>query len=1189
MPARLFRRIQFRFSRLNKTLLLSTAVFLFAAFFIGVPAVKAQVTSCGNNTAQCGLDNTYAPYFTNFDSSSGITGGTVENATANNTIQGLAFTIDLSITTNGAEDSNQTHWDRVDNDLNAFIIKLCPQDNSGNCYLNSVTYTNRDVGNDHQIFIKNANGNYASTEHIQVSAFDSSNNLNQTNSGQTFSWNSKTGTSQLLVNTPISIAANQTYTASFWYCASGSGQKAVNAYQAAHVSTQPGVTTFGADICDGWSYFLIGSPLTFTTPATATDSQQQAQTSQQNLAKSTTTTSSEDSNLPACGLVWGQNGTINGCAAQLAYGIYELCAWIAGLLGQLFDFFIGYSLSDASYRYAFAVTGWQLVRDISNIFFILIMVWTGFSAVFDTEHSSVKSLVPQLIINALLINFSLFATRLVIDISNVTARIFYSQMVVCQESAIKANGGLCTPAQADRTGPGGYWKLSAKIVSSFDPQKLFAPNILQPPNFNASNDKISGANSVSNFSSQQVGSSASVLSERDYANYFGIICILAAIIMLLIGVMFFKTSFLFIGRVVGLYLCMIFSPFAFLSLKIPFFKKLESLRWDDWKGELTSYALLAPVFVFLLYIIYILLTSNFAAQMATVATNSNSVMEVILSIAIPMAIIYTLITKATSIAQSLSGDIGKRIQGVSGKIAGYAGAVGGIALGIATDGASLVATKSTKLTALSDAKRAELEARKAAGGPSGWAARQRLNASDWTQRQNFNLRNTGLYQKATGKLGIKTNEKFMSAIGLGKDVTKGGREAMIKASGEVTNKKIGSIKTNIEDSKVADFWKNHIGKETDKMAMAAYFAEKMKEAKTDDEKKALRKAKKEGTYKNDARYAELLTEKQKKTDETYGKVTNNKELTKALQTQYAATILRAKDPGQNPEFDIPRMGVLAGATAKAATVLGLGATGTIGGLGVLGLAAKMSIEDEGRRKAAKKFLDDSAKELKKEKEKAERAQKGDKRRKEYRANLDAQHDEVTERLEKFEKGITEALTKVVSEKVNGDTKNASKTKEEKQQMINSELARLKDDSKAASETIKEFRDNLKNTFEMINLDLNYLNGQHKDYMKEVDKIRNKIDKGGLTPEQEAEQKQLLQQAEAREKDSRKKLSAKLAEKGSVDEHYKATDPALGENLKTSKARLANQIDQAEEREQNIKKTEKAESEKPPTSKPDGSK
>ncbi len=759
MSARLFRRIKTIFSRLNKTIALTALALIGTAFLLSPIRIFAA-----NPLTKANLDAQYATYINNFSSGSGISGGTIQKSTATNTVQGLAFTINLKIALSGNGDTDEAHWDKVEkNSTQNFVIQVCENSNTNNCWLNTVLFDLKDPnpGNDKLfIYAKSTEGNYVDNLTVPVSAFaaDGSN---------VYTYNPSANTASSVSN--ISFKQGDSLTASLWYCATGDGSDAVSTYQSNKIATT-NPATFGS-VCGGASFFQIGSPLPITIPTDATTLQQQAATSQQTLAQTQTSSSTDDDGLPECAISHPISGTFNGCLAQAAYGIYNLAAWIAGLLGQLFDFFIGYSVSDASYRYAFAVTGWKLVRDISNIFFIIILVYTGFSAVFNTSKSSMKQVVPNIIINALLINFSLFATRIVIDISNVTARVFYSQMVVCDQASIDPTTNTCPPAQVKRS-LGGYWPLSEKIISSFNPQKIFTTNVLQTPNYGT----LTGALT----SSPTSAPTQKPLSANDEAIYFGIICIVATFIMLAIAIMFFKVAFLFVGRVVGLYICMIFSPFAFLSQNIPMLSKVERLRWTDWSSELANYAMLAPVFIFFLYIIYVVLTSSFVQDIGVANTSNGSIFGTIMAIAIPMAIIYFLIDAARKTAERLSGDIGKSIQSFGNTITGFA-------VGAATGGAALVGGRVVGGLA----KRVDesnvgvgirnLAANKYFGG-IGRTLQKGINA---TRSGSFDVRQTTAGSALFKQLGINTNQKSLNALagiglGLGVDQRKGGREADIK-------------------------------------------------------------------------------------------------------------------------------------------------------------------------------------------------------------------------------------------------------------------------------------------------------------------------------------------------------------------------------------------------------------------------
>ena len=762
MPARLFRRIQSSFSRLNKTVLL-------VLFSVAIVVSGAKTTLA----AAPDLDYKYADYINNFSTSndgttvSGLTGGTVQNSTSNNDAVGLVFNVNLGINTPTTGDTIKAHWDRVDQSYsdtngNYFLIELCNNQSATQCWLSSVPFipgkTSTNDNYQNLISPKDSSGNDADSEQVAVNAFTATGAGNTTNHLNIYNPSTDTVTP---VGT-ITLTKGASLTASLWYCATGTGKGAAADYTKASATnsttsdkqTRGAPTDFGG-LCGGSSYFQIGAPLGITIPTDATALQQQVNTSQQTLATPAKATSS-DINLPVCNVTPVGGGTINGCIAMVTYYIYQATAWIAGLFGNLFDFFIGYSLSDASYRYAFAVTGWKLVRDISNIFFIIIMVYTGFSAVFSASSASMKKVVPQLIINAILINFSLFATRVVIDISNITARMFYSEMLVCDQSTMNSNGGVCSAAQAKR-GEGGYWPLSEKIVSSFNPQQIFKTNVLTPSTVTN--------NSVTSVSSTNVGTAAAT-NERDYADYFAIVCLIASFIMIAVSIMFFKVAFLFIGRVVGLYICMVFSPFAFLSRDMPMLGSIPRLKWKDWTKELTSYALLGPVFIFFLYIIYTFLSSNFVQQIGIQAMASSGFFATVMAIAIPMLIIFFFMQAAQKAAEGLSGDIGKAVQGIGSTVTG-------LAVGAATGGASFLGSNTIGRLANNAANS---EGFKDWASKNGIIGRTALKSINSIGKSSFDARNTTIGKGAAKQLGINTDQKALGLLNLDTKSTKGGYE-----------------------------------------------------------------------------------------------------------------------------------------------------------------------------------------------------------------------------------------------------------------------------------------------------------------------------------------------------------------------------------------------------------------------------
>lgn len=561
------------------------------------------------------------------------------------------------------------------------------------------------------------------------------------------------------------LAPGQRYQADLWYCASkdgGLGNLAGNDDALEDVTAAvDNIRVFG--FCDSEHLaYIRAAGLQFTIP------QNQAEIDAGNAGATGANLESNSGHktdvMPNCHIIngWGPgSGSFVGCIAFLFYyGVFWPISWFAGIMGNLFDFFLGYTLDDASYRAEFVVTGWKLVRDISNIFFIVILVWVGLATALGIPKVSMKKVVPQLIVNALIINFSLFGTRVLVDISNVAARLFYNTISVCE--------GKCRDDNADgqidnpKKGSTQYKPLSEKIVSAFDPQRIFTPELLTNKGFTES--KLEEGT--------QDGDKEDPLNKNSYATIFVIISIIAAFIMFAIAMMFWKTAFFFLGRTIGLYVSMIFAPFAVLTMgEMPLIGGIKQLSWKDWWSNFVQYVLLAPVFVFFLYIVYSFINTDFLKIVAGRDTDGlfgGSFMPVIISISVPLLIVYTMIKQGVKIAETFSGQIGAMVQK-----AAIGGSLAATVAGVASGGIAAVGRGTIGRIGASMANSQTL--RKLSGSDN-WFARQIGNTGvrlgEKGASATFDARNTSLLK--TMDITGKENAAITKMTRTATENTKGG-------------------------------------------------------------------------------------------------------------------------------------------------------------------------------------------------------------------------------------------------------------------------------------------------------------------------------------------------------------------------------------------------------------------------------
>ncbi|GEM_PF-6948474 len=101
--------------------------------------------------------------------------------------------------------------------------------------------------------------------------------------------------------------------------------------------------------------------------------------------------------------------------------------WVTGQVANLLDAAIGISLAGLSDIRAIHI-GWEITRDVANIFFIFILLIIAIATILRYEPYGAKQLLAKLIVVALLINFSLVISFVVVDASNILALAFISEI-----------------------------------------------------------------------------------------------------------------------------------------------------------------------------------------------------------------------------------------------------------------------------------------------------------------------------------------------------------------------------------------------------------------------------------------------------------------------------------------------------------------------------------------------------------------------------------------------------------------------------------------------------------------------------------------------------------------------------------------------------------------------------------------
>ncbi|MEK7586670.1 MAG: hypothetical protein AAB453_02255, partial [Patescibacteria group bacterium] len=277
----------------------------------------------------------------------------------------------------------------------------------------------------------------------------------------------------------------------------------------------------------------------------------------------------------SCG-VFGDSNLL-GCVGQVILGlIYIPSTYIIALAGWLFDITLAFTLSTKILNLDFAKNGWVVTRDLANMFFIFILLYIAIATILEIAAYNAKALLARLIIVALLLNFSLFFTRVIIDASNILALAFYDRISSASKEWERGELSNLIKIKDEKgnlffsVAPKG---ISAGLVAAFDPQKLAG----------GSKD---GAEIIAAFA-------------KDAPAKLIFIFIFLSAILLTAAWAFFSVAFLFITRTAILWFLMATAPIAFAAIILP---KTRDI-FTKWWGELINKSFCVAIFVFFLWLI----------------------------------------------------------------------------------------------------------------------------------------------------------------------------------------------------------------------------------------------------------------------------------------------------------------------------------------------------------------------------------------------------------------------------------------------------------------------------------------------------------------------------------------------------------------------------------------------------------
>lgn len=400
-----------------------------------------------------------------------------------------------------------------------------------------------------------------------------------------------------------------------------------------------------------------------------------------------------------CGL-----GTISICLSNVVYvftaGIMSVFAYVGG---YVLSMGIALSLNSVAYAQSFLSVGWTAVRDIANIAFIFILLYLAFVVILQAETSGTIRTLAMVIIMALLINFSFFITRVVIDGGNILAVQFYNQIDAPSLNTSASQGGA-TGAIATVVGnfsPANTKDLTAGIMNVMRLQNLF-----------------STASFTSWFQDQKgVGGGLNAVI------VLSLLYITMGIMLAILAATFLFVGFKFILRLIVLWAVIIGAPIAFVARALTNSNKARAL-YHMWQDSLIKFSFYPAIFLFTYLIISYILqqiaggaqngalvsvlfsdlkaASNNSDSFAIVAGRSIGAMSIRLGIVVVMLyygmrIADTLVDHGNGAARGFTSWMGQRIGGLTYGALGVAGR-NTIGRGLQAGGAAAGQVASTRQT-----------------------------------------------------------------------------------------------------------------------------------------------------------------------------------------------------------------------------------------------------------------------------------------------------------------------------------------------------------------------------------------------------------------------------------------------------------------------------------------------------------
>lgn len=255
--------------------------------------------------------------------------------------------------------------------------------------------------------------------------------------------------------------------------------------------------------------------------------------------------------------------------AEAGNAVLWMTSWFLTLAGLLLNISIVLTMNiKAIYQATPAIDQvWIVIRNISSIFIIFGLLYSSIMTILDMGKPNVKALIGKIILAGLLINFSLFFTKIAIDASNLISLQFY-RAIAPDSSASLISGKM----------DGREMVKSAYLDGGIS--NIFQQSLKIPAIYSNKKGLISGGNNSTFFT----------IAVSTFAG---------STLMIFAALSFLAASIAFIIRIVVLLLLMGFSPIYFVGMIFPEVESNISKKWERW---LVSELLFMPAYLLFMYV-----------------------------------------------------------------------------------------------------------------------------------------------------------------------------------------------------------------------------------------------------------------------------------------------------------------------------------------------------------------------------------------------------------------------------------------------------------------------------------------------------------------------------------------------------------------------------------------------------------